>query len=106
MWRLVVVLVLIVSVVMLLGPPAYSQNAPRKLGRGLANTMTGWVEMFMEVGRKVEDKGDIAGIFVAPFTGMVKAFGRTLAGVYDVCTFIIPLPRGYKPLVEPEFVVE
>lgn len=93
-------------IAILLCQSVYGQNAPRKLGRGLANIATGWAEMFVEIGRKVENDGDIAGIFVAPFTGLIKAVGRTLAGVYDTCTFIVPLPRGYKPLLEPEFVVE
>lgn len=102
------VILLLVGIILsaLFSLSAYAQNAPRKLGRGLANIATGWLELPLEIGRKTADKGEIAGIFVAPFTGFFKALGRTLAGVYDVATFIIPLPAGYKPLIEPEFVLQ
>ncbi len=85
-------------------PPAYAQNAAHKLGRGMANIVTGWLEVPWEIARKTQDKGDIAGIFVAPVTGFFKACGRTIVGFYDVVTCVIPFPRGYEPVIEPEFV--
>ena len=81
-------------------------NAAEKLGRGVANFFTGWVEIPAEVGRVIQKKGDLAAVFVAPFTGIVKAIGRTAVGIYDTLTFPIPFPAGYKPVIEPEFVLE
>jgi len=106
MRRIVIVIVISITIVSLLNPAAYAQNPLRKLGRGLANVATGWVELPAEIGRKTVEKGDIAGVFVAPFTGTLKALGRTLAGVYDTATFFMPLPAGYAPLIEPEFVMQ
>jgi putative exosortase-associated protein (TIGR04073 family) len=36
--------------------------------------------------------------------GMVKALVRSLAGVYEIVTFPLPVPSDYKPILEPEFV--
>jgi putative exosortase-associated protein (TIGR04073 family) len=42
--------------------------------------------------------------------GLGKGLGHTLlrmgTGVYEVVTFPFPLPEGYRPIVEPEFVWE
>lgn len=81
-------------------------NAASKLGRGVANFFTGWVEIPAEVGRIIQKKGDLAAVFVAPFTGFVKAVARTAVGLYDALTFPLPLPSGYKPVIEPEFVLQ
>lgn len=82
----------------------YAGDPIQKLGRGITNTATGWVEIPREIGRSVEKSGDIAGIFVGPLKGVFKGIGRTAAGIYDIITFLIPLPRRYEPLIEPEYV--
>jgi len=87
-------------------PPCYAGNAAEKLGRGFANIFTGWLEIPAEIGRKMEKKGELAAIFVSPFTGLCKAIARTCVGVYDMVTFPIPFPRGYAPVIQPEFVLQ
>lgn len=82
----------------------YAGDPIQKLGRGITNTATGWLEIPREIGRSVEKSGDIAGIFVGPLKGVFKGLGRTTAGIYDIITFLIPLPRRYEPLIEPEYV--
>lgn len=84
----------------------YAGDPVEKLARGITNVATSWVEIPKEIGRSVEKSGDFAGLFVGPFKGIAKAIGRTVVGVYDVVTFPIPLPRQYKPVIEPEFVFE
>jgi len=84
----------------------YAGDPIQKLARGITNTATGWVEIPKEVGRNVEKSGDIAGLIVGPFKGIAKAIGRTVAGVYEVVTFFIPLPRRYEPVIEPAYVFE
>lgn len=84
----------------------YAGDPIEKLGRGVTNVATGWVEIPKEIGRNVEKSGDMAGLIVGPFKGIAKAIGRTLAGVYEVVTFLIPLPRRYEPVIEPAYVFE
>ena len=83
---------------------AQEANAIDKLGRGISNVATGWLEIPIEMGNQLETKGDIAAFFSGPLMGVTKAIGRTLAGVYEIATFPIPIPRKYKPLVRPEFL--
>lgn len=82
----------------------FADDCLTKAGRGIANVATGWLEVPKEVAKQTEKAGDIAGFFVAPIKGIAKGLGRTLAGVYDVVTFLIPIPHDYEPLIEPEFV--
>ena len=35
--------------------------------------------------------------------GVVRWFGREFAGAYEIVTFPVPFPRGYKPVMRPEF---
>jgi len=91
----------------MIAPPVYAKDNPAtKLGRGLANLLTGWVEVGAEISRQLEKKGEIAAIFVGPVLGLCKAVGRTAVGAYDAFTFPFPLPAGYKPVIEPEFVMQ
>jgi putative exosortase-associated protein (TIGR04073 family) len=91
-----------------LAPLSYAeQNAAQKLGRGIANLFTGWLEIPYEIGRKINrDDSMISGIFIGPITGFCKAVGRTAVGMYDILTFPLPIPKGYQPVIEPELVGE
>lgn len=99
------VVIFIAAAMTMLPCEAEAQNAVRKLGRGLANVATGWAELPLEIARETSEKSEISGLFVAPFIGLFKAVGRTLTGVYETATFPIPLPSGYRPLLEPEFLM-
>lgn len=83
---------------------SFADDPIRKLSRGLANTASGWVEIPAEVFREADKSADFLGFMIAPFKGLFKAIGRTVVGVYEVTTFIIPIPSHYRPIVEPEFV--
>jgi putative exosortase-associated protein (TIGR04073 family) len=75
-----------------------------KLGRGIANMATGWYEIIREMISVTTNQGDVAGLFLAPFTGTWKAIVRTAAGAYETVTFLIPYPPDYEPIVQPEYV--
>ena len=88
-------------------PPIHAEdNFARKLGRGCANLFLGWLEIPKEVGDTLEDEGEVAACFAAPFTGLVKGLIRTVVGAYEIITFPIPIPGGYRPVLEPEFVLQ
>lgn len=76
-----------------------------KLGRGLANVLSGWAEIPKEIYDRSKDSETLGAIvFTAPVVGVAKAFGRTAVGVFEVVTFFLPVPEDYGPIVEPEFV--
>jgi len=83
---------------------SYADGAFIKLGRGLANTFTGWIEIFTTLHESCLEHDYIVGYFYGLPKGAVRAMLRTIAGVYEVVTFPIPIPADYESVIEPEFV--
>jgi putative exosortase-associated protein (TIGR04073 family) len=81
-------------------------GATRKLGRGLANTTLGWVELFKGMESVGQEKGFWAGATWGPLYGALNAVKRTAVGVGETLTFPAPGPNHYEPVLEPEFVLE
>src|SRR3989338_4022873 len=78
----------------------YDTGVGQKLGRGLGNVAFGW----LEIPKGIQDIGDqrnfIAGLTWGPIQGIGKALIRTVAGVYEVATFPVPLPPNFEQLVK------
>ncbi len=94
----------VVAVVMTATTLCFAQDAFTKLGRGVANTLTGWVELPKNIySTSVEDNA-----FAGMTLGLAKGAGMTLvrtgAGIYEIATFPFPLPENYRPILEPEYV--
>ncbi len=82
----------------------FAQDPFTKLGRGVANTLTGWVELPKNIySTSVEDNA-----FAGMTLGLAKGAGMTLvrtgAGIYEIATFPFPLPEDFRPILEPEYV--
>lgn len=101
--RFVIISVFIVSLISVQSP-CYAQNMLRKLGRGAANVATGVLEIPKSIQESFYDDGLIAASTYGVLDGIYKFVVRTVAGVYEVATFPIPLPADYVPIVEPEFL--
>lgn len=83
--------------------PCASGSPATKLGRGVTNALTGWMEF---------PKHTIMGVFSCNVTplegtavGMFRGFGRAVErtgiGLFEVVTFPIP---GFSPLLCPEYI--
>jgi len=84
-----------------------NENAWKKLGRGLCNVVTFPFELPSQISKANISDGPMA----AMTWGVVKGLGmtafRALVGVYEVVSFPVPVPDGYKPiLTDPEFFFE
>jgi putative exosortase-associated protein (TIGR04073 family) len=79
------------------------QNAMRKLFRGFANVLFGIVEVPNQVTKTTAAHGGGAGVTYGVGKGFARWIGREVTGVYDVITFPVPFPHGYKPIMKPEF---
>lgn len=78
----------------------YPSSLEQKLGAGLVNTATGWVELIKSP-VAITKKGGIGwGITLGPLMGVVHTVGRTACGLFDLVTFILPT----KPLVKPRMI--
>jgi putative exosortase-associated protein (TIGR04073 family) len=73
-----------------------------KLGRGVAGMVGGVVELpgnMVEESRRRGPEGLPLGF--AKGLGMIVA--REVAGVYEFVTAPIPVPHGYRPVLEPDY---
>ncbi len=101
---MIMIAALLVVGLLTLSTPSYAQDAFKKLGRGVVNTLTGWIE----VPKGIVDESKESNAFAGLTVGTIKGFGlglvRTGAGIYEAVTFPFPIPEGYEPIVKPEFV--
>jgi len=105
-----VVLILCIAAITL---PVFAQEGSaiekigKKLGRGIVNVATGWVELPKNIyDTSVETNNPLMGITYGTLKGIGMTVVRTGAGAYDVATFLFPVPQDYQPLLKPEFVFE
>ena len=78
----------------------------RKLSRGLANTVTGVLEIPLTIATVGQEEGPVAGLSWGLLLGFGAAVTRTIVGVAETLTFPFPLPRSsYEPLLQPEFLL-
>lgn len=82
----------------------FAQDPFTKLGRGVANTLTGWVELPKNIYHTSVEDNAFAGITLGLAKGAGMTIVRTGAGIYEIVTFPFPLPENYKPILEPEYV--
>jgi len=72
-----------------------------KLGNGLTNVLTGWMEIPRCIDEKSKEENLFAGLTVGTLKGICYALGRTVVGVIDTVTFVI---KPYdQPIMEPNY---
>ncbi len=76
-----------------------------KLGRGIVNVLTGWVEIPKNIAREWRRTDPFTGTILGLIKGVGWAIARTFAGFYEVISFPFPVPRNYEPIMYPEFVL-
>jgi putative exosortase-associated protein (TIGR04073 family) len=76
-----------------------------KLGRGVTNVLTCWVEWPRNVAIEWEKTDPATGLILGTVKGFGWGFARFATGIYETFTFPFPVPEGYEPMLEPEFVV-
>ena len=86
------------------GWPIEGRKAMDKLTRGLLNILTGWVEIPKRSVESTRASGLGVGVTWGLLRGAGYGFVRTVGGVYDVITFPVPVPSGYRPLMRPAYV--
>ncbi len=95
----------VVGLSLLTSSVCYANDAFTKLGRGVANTLTGWVELPKNIyDTSVQENNAFAGMTLGLAKGAGMTIVRTGAGIYEIATFPFPLPEDYKPILEPEYV--
>lgn len=85
----------------LAAPQATFSPMGKKLGRGVVNTFTGWVEFPKALYTVNEEWGPAFALTLGGLHGLEVAAVRTLAGVYEAATFPAPIPAEYAPVMLP-----
>jgi putative exosortase-associated protein (TIGR04073 family) len=103
----------LVLCIMALALPVFAQEGSmiekmgKKLGRGIVNIATGWVELPKNIyDTSVDTNNPLMGITYGTLKGLGMTVVRTGAGAYDTVTFLFPVPQDYQPILQPEFVFE
>lgn len=90
--------------------PAQAETAPvlshmaTKLIRGVVNFATGWAEVPKQIYLIGREEGWTTGMIRGPIDGLGMFAARTVAGAYEILTFPLPIPPGYQPMLQPDYV--
>ena len=77
----------------------------RKLIRGVGNVVLGFVEIPKTISEEVQLLDPFTGTFTGAYKGL-KATGKRMAvGAYEIVSFPVPVPKNYRPIIQPEFVL-
>jgi putative exosortase-associated protein (TIGR04073 family) len=79
---------------------SYGAQIGHKAMNGLANVATGWIELPKSIINISNEHNVAFGASFGLLQGTMHTLSRTLSGVMDVATFMIPS----KPAVHPEYV--
>ena len=99
-----IIVCVVASMILNIASVCYAQNMGRKLCRGVANIATGWIEIPKNMYDTSIKENIVTGLTLGAVKGAAMTFVRTGFGIYDTLTFLLPIPEGYNPLLEPEFV--
>ena len=76
-------------------PEAWAQDPIHKMGRGVVNVLTGWIELPKHIHLGSQEVNPVTGIT----RGLLKGAGLTLlrggVGLYEAVTFPIPYPTDF-----------
>jgi putative exosortase-associated protein (TIGR04073 family) len=82
---------------------AGAQTAPRKFLRGLAGMTTSILEIPGNMVAETNKRGPGEGLPLGFAKGLGMIVPRTLVGVWEFVSAPFPVPKGYAPILEPEF---
>ena len=98
-------LILVIALITGITTSGYAQNPPVKLGRGILNTLTGFWEVPSQMLRTCKNEGVPKGLTIGLAKGIAWGLYRTVAGLYEIVTFVIPIPFGYEPITDPAILL-
>ncbi|MFC1630979.1 exosortase system-associated protein, TIGR04073 family [Candidatus Omnitrophota bacterium] len=102
--RSLMYLTIMLAIVLLAVAPCFAENALDKLGRGLINGATGWVEYPKQIVEVSKEHNVAVGLSYGQVKGVAMALQRTGLGSYDTGSFF--LPRYDSPTLDPKTLLE
>ena len=89
------VMAIVAAVVLLADRPAWAQDPIQKMGRGVVNVLTGWIEIPKQVHQGAQQENEVAGALRGLLNGGSTALLRMGMGLYEAVTFPIPYPKDF-----------
>jgi putative exosortase-associated protein (TIGR04073 family) len=80
-------------------------NRWTKFGRGCSNIVFSGTELIYQPYFMFQKERFPVALFGGVFRGAFYAVGRVAVGLYEVATFPIPLPSGYRPIIGPDIPI-
>jgi putative exosortase-associated protein (TIGR04073 family) len=99
-----IILAVVLLTIFAMATTCYAQDPGKKIMRGLANVLTGWVELPKNIYETSVEDNIFAGLTIGLAKGIGMTIVRTGAGLYETITFPFPIPEDYAPVLEPEYV--
>lgn len=75
--------------------PAWAQDPIHKMGRGVVNVLTGWIELPKQVHQGTQEHNPVLGVGSGLLNGIRLTIVRSSVGIYEALTFPLPYPKGY-----------
>lgn len=77
------------------GSPAAAQDPIHKMGRGVVNVLTGWIELPKQLHMGSQEDNPVVGLGSGLLKGAGLAVLRMGTGVYEAVTFPLPYPKDF-----------
>ena len=77
------------------GSSVFAQDPIHKAGRGIANVLTGWVEIPKNFHLGTQEENPVLGAGWGLVKGGGLAVTRVAVGVFETVFFLVPYPKDY-----------
>ena len=88
-------LLIAMMAVAVIAPSAWAQDPIHKLGRGVTNILTCWIELPKNFHLGMQETNPVLGVGVGLCKGVGLAATRLLLGAYETVSFPVPYPAAY-----------
>ena len=82
--------------------PRHGDDAFTKFGRWVANIALSPGELYTQPMMLSKDQPFGIALFGGVLKGVSMFAYREFVGIYEVLTFPFPIPKGYRPIIEPD----
>ena len=77
------------------GSSAWAQDPIHKVGRGVVNVLTGWIEVPKQLHMGAQEENPVVGIGQGLLKGVSLTVLRLGTGIFEALTFPIPYPKNF-----------
>ncbi len=75
--------------------PAWAQDPLHKVGRGVVNVLTSWIELPKQIHHGAQEDNPVVGLGQGLVKGVTLTVLRLGVGLYEAVTFPLPYPAAY-----------